>query len=238
MYYGNSYKKFPGLYDLLYQRFLKTVPDFVSLVKKNTPKRGLILDLAAGTGEVTIPLLRHGFTVVSLDASIGMLKQLQKKAKMAGIKKYRTKVLDMKKLNYQGKFDVVCIRQAINYFMGTRSLTSGLKRINASLKRDGKFIFNAPNYQGQKNYKTTYHYYNKASQSAVVVETNTIERKTLRHTQYSIVWRNNNMPTFVNDENSFYIFTKKEFESSLKKSGFSKIRFSGSAKTLYGVATK
>ena len=47
MYSGNSYKKFPALYDLLYQRYFKSVPDFVSLVKTNTPKGGLILDLAA-----------------------------------------------------------------------------------------------------------------------------------------------------------------------------------------------
>src|SRR3989344_3428034 len=118
MYFGNSYKNFPALYDLLYQRYLKSVPDFVSLVKTNTPKNGLILDLAAGTGEVSILLLQNGFMVVSLDSSNGMLKELKRKAKKMKIKNYRARIFDMRKINYKEKFDSVCIRQAINYFLG------------------------------------------------------------------------------------------------------------------------
>src|SRR3989338_5757830 len=101
MYSGNSYKNFPALYDLLYQRYLKSVPDFVSLAKTNTPKGGLILDLAAGTGEVTIPLLQNGFKVVSLDSNNGMLRELRRKAKKIGVKNCNTKCSDMRKINYK-----------------------------------------------------------------------------------------------------------------------------------------
>lgn len=238
MYSGNSYKNFPALYDLLYQRYFKSVPDFVSLVKDNTSKRGLILDLAAGTGEVTIPLLQSGFRVISLDSSNGMLKELEQKSKNLGIMNYRTRTLDMKKINYRDKFDSVCIRQAINYFIGTKSLNAGLKKIYTSLKQGGNFIFNAPNYRGETNYPTISNYYEKELHKAFIVETNIVKRRILKHTQHSIVWQNGDRPNFVTDENSFYMFTRKEFENALKTSKFSKIRFSGSDKTLYCVATK
>jgi ubiquinone/menaquinone biosynthesis C-methylase UbiE len=238
MYSGNSYKNFPELYDLLYERYLKSVPDFVALVKTNTPRGGAILDLAAGTGEVTIPLLKSGFKVTSLDASRGMLRELESKARKLGIKNSRAVTLDMRKLNYREKFDSVCIRQAVNYFIGIKSLEAGLKKILASLKAGSKLIFNAPNYQGKKVYPVVASYYKKGVQVAFVVEVNKIQGRLMKHRQYSIVWEDKKEPRFITDENSFYLFTKKEFERALRICGFSKISFKGSAKTLYCVATK
>lgn len=238
MYLGNSYKNFPGFYDLLYQRYLKSVPDFVALVRKSTPRGGSILDLAAGTGEVSIPLLRSGYKVISLDASRGMLKELKSKAKRLGVRGYRVKVSDMKKISYKEKFDVVCIRQAVNYFIGTRVLRLGFKNIFASLKTGGKLIFNAPNYHGEKAYPIISNIYKGGKQNAFVLEINRVVGRVLKHKQYSIIWEEGKKPNFFSDDNYFYMFTKNEFERTLKKCGFSKIEFSGSDKTLYCVATK
>ena len=223
---------------MLYQRYLNSVPDFVALVKKNTPSGGRILDLAAGTGEVTIPLLKSGFEVVSLDKNKGMLKELKSKAKKQGVKNFHIIISDMKKASYREKFDSVCIRQAINYFIGAETLEAGLKKIFASLKDGGKFIFNAPNYRGEKKYPVVSNYYENGRQRAFVLETNKLSGKVLRHKQYSIVWTDSKEPNFATDENLFYMFTKKEFGNALEKSGFSKTEFTGSAKTLYCVATK
>lgn len=238
MHRGNSYKNFPELYDLLYQRYLKSVPDFVALAVKNTLKNGLILDLAAGTGEVSLPLLKLGFKVTSLDASGGMLGQLKRKALSRGVKNYRLKAGNMEKLSYKNEFDAVCIRQAINYFIGLGALKNGLKKIRSSLKSGGKLIFNAPNYRGEKSYPTISNFYQKGGRKAFVVETNIIKSRLLKHEQYSIVWEDGKKPIFVTDRNTFYMFTEKEFERALKKSGFSKINFSSSDKTIYCVAIK
>jgi SAM-dependent methyltransferase len=238
MYSGNTYKNFPEFYDLLYRRFLKSVPDFLALIKKNTPNGGMILDLATGTGEVSIPLLKSGFIVTSLDLSRGMLKVLILKAEKAGLKNYRAKLLDMQKINYKQKFDAICIRQAINYFIGTKALRRGFEKISNALKPGGKFIFNAPNYQGGKTYPAFSGIYKKGKQSAFILETNKTKGRLLKHQQYSIIWGEGQKPNFVTDENTFYMFTEKEFEGALKSAGFSKIKFSGSDKTLYCVATK
>lgn len=238
MYSGNLYKNFPELYDLLYQRYLKSAPNFVALVKKNTPRHGSILDLAAGTGEITIPLLKSGFKVTSLDANSGMLKQLELKAKNRGVKNFHVVALDMRRMNYEEKFDSICIRQAINYFIGTKSLEKGLKNVFSSIKTGGKFIFNAPNYKNEKTYPIAANYYKKGAQNAFVVETNKMQGKLLKHKQHSIVWETGKKPYFVTDENSFFMFSKKELENALRKCGFSKIVFKEFSKTLYCVATK
>src|SRR3989338_3002360 len=169
MYSGNSYKNFPALYDLLYQRYLKSVPDFVSLIKENTEKGGLILDLAAGTGEVSIPLLKNGFVVISSDLNKGMLKELKLKAENSGVKNCNVKILDMLVLAYKERFDSICVRQAVNYFIGIKALSSGFRKIFISLKDGGRFIFNAPNYQGEKTYPTVYNLYKKGGQRAFVL---------------------------------------------------------------------
>ncbi len=196
------------------------------------------MDLAAGTGEVTIPLLKNGFKVVSLDANKGMLKELRLKAKKLGVKNCQTTILDMRKLDYREKFDSVCVRQAINYFIGIKSLETSLEKIFASLKTSGKFIFNAPNYHGKRVYPTVTNYYENDAQKAFVVETNEMWGKLLKHKQYSIIWDDKKKPYFVTDENSFYMFTKREFERALRKCGFSKIEFNKPNKTLYCVAIK
>src|SRR3989338_970190 len=238
MYFGNSYKNFPVFYELFYKRYLKSAHDFTAMVKENTPQGGLILDLAAGTGEVTIPLLKSCFGVISLDSSKGMLKELKLKAKKLGVKNYHTVTRDMRKINYKDKFDTVCIRQAINYFMGPKALESGLKKIIVSLKIGGKFVFNAPNYRGEKTYPAVSNYYESGKEKSFVLETNKILGKILRHKQYSIIWGGGLKPNFVSDENFFYMFTKKEFGHALKNCGFSKVKVSGLAKTLYCTATK
>jgi ubiquinone/menaquinone biosynthesis C-methylase UbiE len=238
MYSKNVYKSFPKLYDLLYQRYLKSVPDFVALVEEHTPRGGLVLDVAAGTGEVTIPLLQKGFRVVSVDSSTGMLKELCLKAKKHKVRNHKTVVMDMRHIEYQRQFDSVCIRQAINYCMGARALTASLNTFYNSLKEGGVFVFNTPQYQGAKQYPTVFHHYTEGKQEALVLETNKIRKRILQHTQHSIIWGGDRKPQFLTDTNAFYMFTKKELEHALYRVGFSKLVWSGSPKTLYCIAIK
>ncbi|OGZ96146.1 MAG: hypothetical protein A3I44_01880 [Candidatus Sungbacteria bacterium RIFCSPLOWO2_02_FULL_51_17] len=233
---GNSYNTFPTLYDLLYQRYLASVPDFVSLIARHTPAKGAILDLAAGTGEVSIPLLHRGFAVTSLDRSKGMLNVLQAKAKKEKIKNARVKICDMQRITYRKQFDAVCIRQAVNYFIGAKALTKGLLRVRAALKPGGALIFNAPNYHDEKAYPPVANIYDRGTRHAFVLETNMLSGRLLKHVQYSLVWEDGKKPEYVTDENSFYMFTKKEFNRALRHAGFFRILFSGSGKTLYCVA--
>lgn len=242
---GSCYNDFPEFYDVIYQRYFKSVPDFVKLVSDNTPKKGYILDMASGTGEVTIPLLKSNFKILSLDLSKGMLDQLKKKVNQKYKTKLETNVSSITNINFENKFDTVCIRQAINY-LNKGYLEKTFKKVNSSLKKDGCFVFNAPNFKiGDKEYKDVYSVFLNKDCDAIVVEKNKMSKNLLKHSQKAIIFSNNKNLT-VADTNSFYMYSREEFEQTLKRVGFKDIKFLSSGlnkyikegRTLYCVAKK
>lgn len=240
---GLCYKDFPELYDLLYQRYFRTVPVFVKLVRREVKSKGRILDLAAGTGAVTIPLLKEGYDVTSADLNPGMLKVLERKAKKEKLKA-KTEEKSFLEIDYKNKFDAVVVRQAINYLMSKKDMLDTFDLIYASLKADGKFIFNAPN-NVQKYQKPIYNIYEIKGKNGFVLETNSLKKNILIHNQYSIIWSNTIRPFYAEDQNAFRIYSKDEFEDILSLAGF-KSRFMSSElkeydrkdKTIYVVAEK
>jgi SAM-dependent methyltransferase len=243
---GNCYNDFPELYDLFYERYLKAVPAFVELVAKNTPVDENILDLAAGTGEVSIPLIKKGYGVTSFDKSRRMLDILEEKACQEKIIA-KTVVGNINRVSIKKTFRTICIRQAINYYKNAHQLTKGLGYIIKHLDSDGKFIFNAPNYsRGTVPFNAT-NIYKKGGLSAFVLETNSLKNDVLSHRQDIIVWKEgDSAPVHYVDSNTFCMFTKEQFEKALVASGFADIKFLSSGlspykktdKTLYCVAQK
>lgn len=241
---GNCYQDFPELYDFLYLRFLKTIPTFVDLVSANTPKRGKVLEIAAGTGQVSIRLLQMGFDLTCLDANESMLKILKEKVEKENFQP-RIIVGDFLNTDLADSFDTICIRQAVNYFLGLDDLVLAFRKIAELLKPEGFLIFNAPNYQPEnQEYPTVENRYDLDNLHAFVLEQNYLHNKTITHLQKAIIWGDKNL--FISDKNSFYLFTKAEFEDALKKAGFNLIEFFGSnvkpytdeSKTLYCKAKK
>ncbi len=236
---GNCYKNFPELYDILYQRYFKTIPIFAELAKRNTPDKGTILDLAAGTGNVSIFLLQLGFHVTALDSSAGMLNIFKKKTEKEKLKNYKIIRADINYLKSKQTYDAVCIRQAINYYQGLNALEKGLKSIRKIIKPGGAFVFNAPNFKTEKiDYPVIENNYESGGKRAFVLEINQIAGRRLLHRQDAIVWTKNKSPIHIVDTNSFYMFTKNEFESCLKKAGFSDIKFYSSNLSPYNLKDK
>lgn len=65
--------QYPEVYEAEYGKYKDDLPFFTSLIE-----RGKVLDLAFGTGRLTIPLAQAGFAVVGLDASNPMLEMARK----------------------------------------------------------------------------------------------------------------------------------------------------------------
>lgn len=252
---SSCYKDFPAFYDFIYRRYFKTLPGFLRLVKKNTPRGGRILDLAAGTGLVSLALLKDGFRVISLDVHPGMLKELAAKAKKIKIKNYQTVCKDILQINYRQDFDTVCIRQAVNYLMGPARLRKGFRLIRRALRPGGAFIFNAPNFRKGKKYQEVVNIYRVGSYQVFCLEKNSMKSRVLTHRQYCLIWGDSSAgigkeqgkkPVYLKEENSFFMYTKNDFYQALKRAGFSKIRFYSSGlkkfrtedKTLYCLAYK
>ena len=72
-YLAYDYARF---YDWNYQGFLDDLPCYITLARRYGPR---LLELACGTGRLTIPLAREGFAVTGLDLSPEMLRIAERK---------------------------------------------------------------------------------------------------------------------------------------------------------------
>lgn len=100
-----------------------------------------VLDLACGTGNMTLPLLRRGYEVTGLDLSPDMLAEAQRRSREEG---YQPLFLcrDMCEPEKCGDFDaVICCLDGINYITSPGKLDQCFAGAAASLNPGGVFFF-------------------------------------------------------------------------------------------------
>jgi len=138
------YENFAQIYDLLMDEvdYEKWAEFLNLLINKN---KGIVtrdvLDLACGTGNITIPMARLGYNLWGIDVSEQMLSIAENKARMCG-EKIRFLRQDMRNLNLTKKFDaVLCACDGINYITDDNELTKVLQGVNRILNPGGLFIF-------------------------------------------------------------------------------------------------
>ncbi|MGN6671621.1 MAG: class I SAM-dependent DNA methyltransferase [Candidatus Nucleicultricaceae bacterium] len=137
MEYHNEYSS-PELYDAEYGSFSEDLPFFCSYISK-----GSVLDLACGTGRLTIALAKTGRTTFGIDENSLMIERAKMKSQGLSID-YRQQ--DMRSFNMGQTFDLITL--AGNSFQAL--LTRGdqdqlFENVYAHLKPDGLFIFNTRN---------------------------------------------------------------------------------------------
>jgi ubiquinone/menaquinone biosynthesis C-methylase UbiE len=67
----------PEYYDLQFENYIKDLP----LLLDWAQKQGGTIDLACGTGRITIPLAEQGFHMIGVDLNEGMLNRAKSKTK-------------------------------------------------------------------------------------------------------------------------------------------------------------
>ena len=77
-----SYNSFAAVYDELTKNVdYKSRAEYITeILKQYNINNGLLLDLACGTGSLSIELSKQGFEVIGTDASFEMLSEAQNKA--------------------------------------------------------------------------------------------------------------------------------------------------------------
>jgi len=165
----------PLLYDLLYQ---DVVEDIVMYLKIAQPYKE-ILEYGAGTGRVTIPLLKAGHCVWAIDLEMKMLNCLKQKAKKKKVQQ-NLKVIKANICNYRSPKKFSCIFMPLttfNYLLTTKEQNHCLKSIYNNLTNDGIAVIellslktfgkNEEKMQFVKNIKiddeTTYQYFRKTN---------------------------------------------------------------------------
>jgi len=105
-------------------------------------KRGiLVLDLACGTGNMTLRLAQMEYDLIGVDVSEDMLAEAQRKSYEAGFNILFLKQ-DMRKLDLYGTIDaVVCVCDGMSYILNEEDLLAVFKQVRLFLNHGGVFIF-------------------------------------------------------------------------------------------------
>jgi SAM-dependent methyltransferase len=104
-----------------------------------TPRR--VLDLACGTGTVSILLAKRGYQVVGVDRSEPMLAEARRKAAAAGVD-IQFYCQNAAELKLKDKFDAcICLYDSLNYILDDESLLAAFRGVRRSLRPEGMFLF-------------------------------------------------------------------------------------------------
>jgi SAM-dependent methyltransferase len=138
-----SYEHFAYFYDEL----MKDAPydEWVEFVKNRLKTHHIdgvrLLDLACGTGELSVRFAKEGFAVTGVDLSSDMLSVAQSKSEGAGfrIPFYEQNMAD---LEGQGQFDLIGIFcDSLNYLQSEEEVEQTFAAVFQHLKTGGLFIF-------------------------------------------------------------------------------------------------
>ncbi|XKE67239.1 class I SAM-dependent methyltransferase [Jeotgalibacillus malaysiensis] len=137
----NNFEEYddPELYDKENESYL---PELPLLIKWVSEKPGTIIDLACGTGRVTIPLAEEGFQVVGVDVHKGMLEAAQKKSSSAGVD-IEWLAEDCTDLNLGMKSPLIyTVGNSFQHFLTNEAQDELLRSVNRHLEDEGILIFN------------------------------------------------------------------------------------------------
>lgn len=137
------YQEFAKIYD----EFMQTIPyttwaDYVEQIwKQHQLKPHLVLDLACGTGSLTLELARRGYDMIGADMSPDMLEIAKEKAE-----EEKQSILylmqDMREFELYGTVDsIVCTCDSLNYILEEEELLQVFRLAENYLDPGGLFVF-------------------------------------------------------------------------------------------------
>lgn len=138
-----SYISFAEFYDGLtenvnYKDRCKYILDIFRNLNHNT---GKTLDLACGTGSLTLELAKNNVDVFGVDASEDMLCQAQFKAAQAE-KNILFLCQEMQSLDLYGEIDTcICTLDSINHLTSEKDVLNTFKSVSKFLRKSGYFLF-------------------------------------------------------------------------------------------------
>lgn len=118
-----------------YNRLIRENSTVITKREKNDSK-GILLDLACGTGTLSVLLADLGWDVIGVDSSSGMLSCAKQHEKVSYI------CQDMTELDLYGTVDAaVCCFDALNHLLDEQDLLDTFKRVSLFMNPGGVFVF-------------------------------------------------------------------------------------------------
>lgn len=138
-----SYGVFADYYDLLTENVeYKNRADYLlEIFKRFNHCTGISLDLACGTGELTLELFKRGVDIYGIDASYEMLSKAQDKAYDSELS-VMFLCQKMQNLDLYGTINTcVCTLDSLNHLTKESDLEKTFERIALFMEKDGLFVF-------------------------------------------------------------------------------------------------
>ena len=136
------YNDFAAVYDKLQDADYDAFVDYYERIFKKLGKEPkLVLDLACGTGNITLPMAKRGYDMIGLDLSCEMLNIARDKA-MTENQNILFLNQDMCEMELYGTVDaIVCALDGVNYITETEDLRKLFRLVKNYLNPDGIMIF-------------------------------------------------------------------------------------------------
>lgn len=175
-----------------------------SLLRKLGHTAGITLDLACGTGSLTLELYKRGFDVYGIDSSVSMLSVAKGKAADSD-----ADVLflcqKMQSLDLYGTVDtVVCALDSINHLETPEQIQQAFKKVSFFMNPEGYFIF---------DFNTIYKHREILKDNIFIYDTDDVY----------CVWQNKLMPKSARVDISLDFFGKEDKHYVRSREHFSEI---------------
>jgi SAM-dependent methyltransferase len=137
----SGYEGFAPVYDAWAADMTEDVDFYVDLARE---AEGPVVELAAGTGRIAIPITqRTGRRVIGIDLSPAMLAIARERAADAGVE-LELHEADMRDLNLEEATDlVICPYRALLHLATWSDRRRVFERVARALRPEGRFAFNA-----------------------------------------------------------------------------------------------
>ena len=127
-----SYDNFSRFYDLLTDNveYEKRADYFCRLLSLCGIKDGILLDLACGTGSISVEIAKWGFDVIGVDSSIGMLNAARQKAFESG-QQILLLNQSMDDIDLFGTVDcAVCVLDSVNHLADEKQVKRTFEKVS------------------------------------------------------------------------------------------------------------
>lgn len=148
-----SYDDFSRFYDLLTDNveYEKRADYFCRLLSMCGINGGIMLDLACGTGSISVAMAERGFDVIGVDSSVGMLNAARHKAFESG-KNILLLNQSMDELDLFGTVDcAVCVLDSINHLEDEQQVRDTFEKVSLFMNPGGAFAFDVNTLYKHKN---------------------------------------------------------------------------------------
>lgn len=139
----SRYGSFAEYYDSLTSNvdYRKTAEYVSDILNENRINKGILLDLACGTGTMSLILAQKGYDVIGVDNSPEMLGEAREKAIEAG-EDILFLCQDMCSIDLYGTVDcTVCLLDSLNHLESKEELLEAFKRVSLFTVPGGLFVF-------------------------------------------------------------------------------------------------